>query len=136
MISWEEENEDESRIKLKIQREPLDVLFFSSSWMQLFWEQRRLFPPHWGSVELGQSLCFDVEINLNTCAAIGPHQMRRRRIIQIFFLSLIKNNLDSNLEQKTSLIYEISNASKVVLKLVIGLMVHFTSPEMFVLSFE
>ena len=83
---------------------------------------------------MGQSLCFDVEINLNTCAAIGPHQMRR--IIQIFFLSLIKNNLDSNLEQKTSLIYEISNASKVVLKLVIGLMVHFTSPEMFVLSFE
>ena len=28
MISWEEEHEDKSRIKLKIQREPRDVLFF------------------------------------------------------------------------------------------------------------
>ena len=60
-----------------------------------------LFPPHWGSVELGQSLCFDVEINLNTCAAIGSHQMRW--IIQIFFLSLIKKQLRFQLGAKNKL---------------------------------
>ena len=63
---------------------------------------------------------------------ITPNEVNHSNL----FLELDKKNLDSILEQKTSLIYEISNASKVVLKLVIGLMVHFTSPEMFVLSFE
>ena len=46
-----------------------------------------LFPPGWGSVELGQSLCFDVEINFNTCTINIQYILHYTIVLKYIFVT-------------------------------------------------